>query len=350
MIRRHSPRERDSPNLRFITPLEKPLSIFSRLPQGWIVTWDVWCLSSARGSPIKTSRRADLWLLPVPTHRAPATRIYPVTLWMAVRGCVPWNGLIQTAAFGQRFAPELCPTHALILSLGLQLPRRGFAAQPAMPVPLSPCAAPGGSVPRAPTASSAPEPFPSTLTRIGPAGEASRRCDLPPACPLYTLCTHLLDIINIIGADVHELTDPTRHRRRFPPRAQRRRPHPPGGATAPEPERAARGPSRPPYGRRLLPVAGLPARGRCGAVSRHAPRAAFARPPSLPRPGAGREGEGEGEGGSECHVPGARRFVGEPRRRPRPAMGASQSVEIPGGGTEGYHVLRVRAAERRARR
>lgn len=25
-------------------------------------------------------------------------------------------------------------------------------------------------------------------------------------------------------------------------------------------------------------------------------------------------------------------------------MGSSQSVEIPGGGTEGYHVLRVRAA------
>lgn len=27
-------------------------------------------------------------------------------------------------------------------------------------------------------------------------------------------------------------------------------------------------------------------------------------------------------------------------------MGASQSVEIPGGGTEGYHVLRVKAAGR----
>lgn len=25
-------------------------------------------------------------------------------------------------------------------------------------------------------------------------------------------------------------------------------------------------------------------------------------------------------------------------------MGGSQSVEVPGGGTEGYHVLRVRAA------
>lgn len=33
---------------------------------------------------------------------------------------------------------------------------------------------------------------------------------------------------------------------------------------------------------------------------------------------------------------------------PPPAMGGSQSVEIPGGGTEGYHVLRVRAAGRRA--
>lgn len=30
------------------------------------------------------------------------------------------------------------------------------------------------------------------------------------------------------------------------------------------------------------------------------------------------------------------------------AMGSSQSVEIPGGGTEGYHVLRVRAAEAEA--
>uniref|UniRef100_A0A452IDI0 Uncharacterized protein n=1 Tax=Gopherus agassizii TaxID=38772 RepID=A0A452IDI0_9SAUR len=27
-------------------------------------------------------------------------------------------------------------------------------------------------------------------------------------------------------------------------------------------------------------------------------------------------------------------------------MGASQSVDIPGGGTEGYHVLRVRAGRR----
>ncbi|XP_032845609.2 Golgi reassembly-stacking protein 2 isoform X2 [Tyto alba] len=47
-------------------------------------------------------------------------------------------------------------------------------------------------------------------------------------------------------------------------------------------------------------------------------------------------------GGGECHVPGARGFVRAAAPPPRAlAMGASQSVEIPGGGTEGYHVLRV---------
>lgn len=114
---------------------------------------------------------------------------------------------------------------------------------------------------------------------------------------------------------------------------------PQGGAAAPETSERGGGhgvaepPSRPllsagwplpaavRHHARRRPASG---RGRCSAASRRAPRAACPAPAEA--------------GGSECHVRAAGLCAAAA------AMGASQSVEIPGGGTEGYHVLRVREA------
>lgn len=107
-------------------------------------------------------------------------------------------------------------------------------------------------------------------------------------------------------------------------------------SASPGAERASSVPGRPPYGLRLLPAAGA---ARQGALRRGLPAcpARGLRPPLPSRAG----------GSATSPVRGALCGEQRRRRRPPPAMGASQSVEIPGGGTEGYHVLRVRAAGRR---
>lgn len=182
----HSQRGRGCLNLRFTILPEKPpptsssYTVASSRPRAGF-SWRVrGAFHQLAALPAQTSRSAGLCQLRVMTYRASVMRIYPVTLLMSARGCMPWNRLIQNAALGRRFSPKLFCTNARILSLRLQLPGGSTRARQSRCFCLT-LKHLIGSVPRTRTAFRARwcSSFTSNSTERCRIREASRRYDLP---------------------------------------------------------------------------------------------------------------------------------------------------------------------------